>query len=112
MKSTIRKLIQLGMKPSYLFSCCFSFQAQVVFFFVIMISFINYFIGTLIPASPERMTKGYFSYRSKTHTLQFLVFWTVIEYRLHGFPVYVAIQILPSSLKQPYLLRCSCFKEL
>ncbi|KAH0626304.1 hypothetical protein JD844_001216 [Phrynosoma platyrhinos] len=39
-------------------------KAQVVFFFVIMISFINYFIGTLIPASPERMAKGYFSYRS------------------------------------------------
>uniref|UniRef100_A0A8C5SB93 Solute carrier family 12 member 3 n=1 Tax=Laticauda laticaudata TaxID=8630 RepID=A0A8C5SB93_LATLA len=39
-------------------------KAQVVFFFVIMVSFINYFIGTLIPASPERMAKGYFSYRS------------------------------------------------
>ncbi|KAM3821716.1 solute carrier family 12 member 3-like [Vipera latastei] len=39
-------------------------KAQVVFFFVIMISFINYFVGTLIPASPERMSKGYFSYRS------------------------------------------------
>nr|XP_020668382.1 solute carrier family 12 member 3-like [Pogona vitticeps] len=38
-------------------------KAQVVFFFVIMISFINYFIGTFIPASPERMAKGYFSYR-------------------------------------------------
>ncbi|ETE69997.1 Solute carrier family 12 member 3, partial [Ophiophagus hannah] len=39
-------------------------KAQVVFFFVIMVSFVNYFIGTLIPASPERMAKGYFSYRS------------------------------------------------
>ncbi|KAL7977636.1 hypothetical protein Chor_009585 [Crotalus horridus] len=39
-------------------------KAQVVFFFVIMISFISYFIGTLIPASQERMSKGYFSYRS------------------------------------------------
>uniref|UniRef100_H9GDP7 Solute carrier family 12 member 3 n=1 Tax=Anolis carolinensis TaxID=28377 RepID=H9GDP7_ANOCA len=38
-------------------------KAQVVFFFVIMVSFVNYFVGTLIPASPERMAKGYFSYR-------------------------------------------------
>uniref|UniRef100_A0A670ZMA9 Solute carrier family 12 member 3 n=1 Tax=Pseudonaja textilis TaxID=8673 RepID=A0A670ZMA9_PSETE len=37
-------------------------KAQVVFFFVIMVSFVNYFIGTLIPASSERMAKGYFSY--------------------------------------------------
>lgn len=44
-----------------------SSQAQVVFFFVIMISFINYFIGTLIPTSPERAAKGYFSYRGKIH---------------------------------------------
>ncbi|KAJ7313018.1 hypothetical protein JRQ81_004280 [Phrynocephalus forsythii] len=38
-------------------------KAQVVFFFVIMISFINYFIGTFIPATPEKMAKGYFSYQ-------------------------------------------------
>ncbi|KAJ6651864.1 hypothetical protein lerEdw1_015969 [Lerista edwardsae] len=38
-------------------------KAQVVFFFVIMVSFVNYFVGTLIPASPERQAKGYFSYR-------------------------------------------------
>ncbi|XP_025029141.1 solute carrier family 12 member 3-like [Python bivittatus] len=38
-------------------------KAQVVFFFVIMVSFVNYFVGTLIPATPERMSKGYFSYR-------------------------------------------------
>ncbi|TFJ99863.1 Solute carrier family 12 member 3 [Platysternon megacephalum] len=35
----------------------------VVFFFVIMVSFINYFVGTLIPATEEKMSKGYFSYR-------------------------------------------------
>uniref|UniRef100_A0A670J5M7 Solute carrier family 12 member 3 n=1 Tax=Podarcis muralis TaxID=64176 RepID=A0A670J5M7_PODMU len=39
-------------------------KAQVVFFFVIMISFINYFVGTFIPATPEKMSKGYFSYRT------------------------------------------------
>uniref|UniRef100_A0A670J5S2 Solute carrier family 12 member 3 n=1 Tax=Podarcis muralis TaxID=64176 RepID=A0A670J5S2_PODMU len=42
-------------------------KAQVVFFFVIMISFINYFVGTFIPATPEKMSKGYFSYRSKAN---------------------------------------------
>ncbi|XP_054848986.1 solute carrier family 12 member 3-like [Eublepharis macularius] len=40
-------------------------KAQVVFFFVIMISFINYFIGTIIPASEERQSKGYFSYKGE-----------------------------------------------
>ncbi|XP_053118885.1 solute carrier family 12 member 3-like [Hemicordylus capensis] len=38
-------------------------KAQVVFFFVIMVSFINYFIGTLIPATKEKQSLGYFSYR-------------------------------------------------
>ncbi|XP_019406232.1 PREDICTED: solute carrier family 12 member 3 [Crocodylus porosus] len=38
-------------------------KAQVVFFFVIMVSFINYFVGTLLPATEEKMSKGYFSYK-------------------------------------------------
>uniref|UniRef100_A0A8C8RZC0 Solute carrier family 12 member 3 n=1 Tax=Pelusios castaneus TaxID=367368 RepID=A0A8C8RZC0_9SAUR len=38
-------------------------KAQVVFFFVIMVSFVNYFVGTLIPATEEKMSKGYFSYQ-------------------------------------------------
>ncbi|XP_019368776.1 PREDICTED: solute carrier family 12 member 3 [Gavialis gangeticus] len=38
-------------------------KAQVVFFFVIMVSFINYFVGTLLPAAEEKMSKGYFSYK-------------------------------------------------
>uniref|UniRef100_A0A8D0G679 Solute carrier family 12 member 3 n=1 Tax=Sphenodon punctatus TaxID=8508 RepID=A0A8D0G679_SPHPU len=38
-------------------------KAQVIFFIVIMISFVNYFIGTLIPATEEKQSKGYYSYR-------------------------------------------------
>ncbi|XP_053555885.1 solute carrier family 12 member 3-like [Bombina bombina] len=37
-------------------------KAQVVFFFVIMVSFASYFVGTLIPASEEKQSKGFFSY--------------------------------------------------
>ncbi|XP_059587385.1 solute carrier family 12 member 3 [Alligator mississippiensis] len=38
-------------------------KAQVVFFLVIMVSFINYFVGTLLPGTEEKMSKGYFSYK-------------------------------------------------
>lgn len=40
-------------------------QAQVIFFLVIMVSFINYFVGTLLPGTEEKMSKGYFSYKGK-----------------------------------------------
>lgn len=42
---------------------CLVLQAQVLFFIVIMISFINYVVGTVIPASVEKQAKGFFSYR-------------------------------------------------
>ncbi|KAM4707028.1 solute carrier family 12 member 3-like [Discoglossus pictus] len=38
-------------------------KAQVVFFFVIMVSFISYIVGTLIPPSEEKQSKGFFSYQ-------------------------------------------------
>uniref|UniRef100_UPI00358EEB93 solute carrier family 12 member 3-like n=1 Tax=Myxine glutinosa TaxID=7769 RepID=UPI00358EEB93 len=40
-------------------------KAQVVFFIIIIISFINYFVGTLIPASQEKQSKGFFNYQSE-----------------------------------------------
>uniref|UniRef100_A0A8C4QU71 Solute carrier family 12 member 3 n=1 Tax=Eptatretus burgeri TaxID=7764 RepID=A0A8C4QU71_EPTBU len=40
-------------------------KAQVVFFIIIIISFVNYFVGTLIPASQEKQSKGFFNYQSK-----------------------------------------------
>ncbi|XP_060112194.1 solute carrier family 12 member 3-like [Heteronotia binoei] len=39
-------------------------KAQIVFFIVILLSFISFFVGTVIPASKEQQTKGYFSYKS------------------------------------------------
>ncbi|XP_077169976.1 solute carrier family 12 member 3-like [Paroedura picta] len=40
-------------------------KAQIVFFFVILLSFISYFIGTILPASEEQQSKGYFSYKTE-----------------------------------------------
>ncbi|XP_008833146.1 solute carrier family 12 member 3 isoform X4 [Nannospalax galili] len=37
-------------------------KAQVLFFLVIMVSFANYLVGTLIPASEDKASKGFFSY--------------------------------------------------
>lgn len=37
-------------------------QAQVLFFLVIMVSFANYLVGTLIPASEDKASKGFYSY--------------------------------------------------
>ncbi|XP_075709330.1 solute carrier family 12 member 3-like [Rhinoderma darwinii] len=38
-------------------------KAQIVFFFVIMISFVSYIVGTILPPSEERQSKGFFSYQ-------------------------------------------------
>ncbi|MEE6508457.1 hypothetical protein FKM82_021241 [Ascaphus truei] len=37
-------------------------KAQVVFFFVIMVSFVSYFVGTVMPPSEDKQSKGFFSY--------------------------------------------------
>ncbi|XP_006106335.1 solute carrier family 12 member 3 isoform X1 [Myotis lucifugus] len=38
-------------------------KAQVLFFMVIMVSFANYLVGTLIPPSEDKASRGFFSYR-------------------------------------------------
>ncbi|XP_040191794.1 solute carrier family 12 member 3-like [Rana temporaria] len=38
-------------------------KAQVIFFIVIMISFVSYLVGTIIPPSEEKQSKGFFSYQ-------------------------------------------------
>ncbi|XP_071982102.1 solute carrier family 12 member 3-like [Engystomops pustulosus] len=38
-------------------------KAQVVFFFVIMVSFASYIVGTLLPPTEEKQSKGFFSYQ-------------------------------------------------
>ncbi|XP_006908835.1 solute carrier family 12 member 3 isoform X1 [Pteropus alecto] len=39
-------------------------KAQVLFFLVIMVSFANYLVGTLIPATEDKASKGFFSYQA------------------------------------------------
>ena len=36
-----------------------------LFFLVIMVSFANYLVGTLIPPSDDKASKGFFSYRGR-----------------------------------------------
>uniref|UniRef100_A0A8D2J872 Solute carrier family 12 member 3 n=1 Tax=Varanus komodoensis TaxID=61221 RepID=A0A8D2J872_VARKO len=50
-------------------------KAQVLFFIVIMISFINYLVGTVIPASAEKQAKGFFSYRADIFAQNFVPNW-------------------------------------
>ncbi|XP_054856363.1 solute carrier family 12 member 3 [Eublepharis macularius] len=50
-------------------------KAQVLFFIVIMISFINYVVGTIIPASVEKQAKGFFSYRAEIFAQNFVPHW-------------------------------------
>uniref|UniRef100_A0A8C1W3N1 Solute carrier family 12 member 10, tandem duplicate 1 n=1 Tax=Cyprinus carpio TaxID=7962 RepID=A0A8C1W3N1_CYPCA len=38
-------------------------KTQILFFLVLMVSFINYFVGTLIPATPQKQSIGVFGYR-------------------------------------------------
>lgn len=42
---------------------CIILQAQVLFFLVIMVSFVNYIVGTIIPPSPQKQAKGFLSYK-------------------------------------------------
>ncbi|MGH0138094.1 UNVERIFIED_CONTAM: hypothetical protein FKN15_008407 [Acipenser sinensis] len=44
-------------------------KAQILFFIVILISFVNYFVGTVIPATEEKQSKGFFNYKGGTYFL-------------------------------------------
>ncbi|XP_052438960.1 solute carrier family 12 member 3 [Carassius gibelio] len=50
-------------------------KAQVLFFFVIMVSFASYIVGTIIPATPEKQAKGFFSYRAEIFAENFVPGW-------------------------------------
>ncbi|XP_043935038.1 solute carrier family 12 member 3 [Protopterus annectens] len=50
-------------------------KAQVLFFIVIMISFINYLVGTVIPATPEKQAKGFYGYRADIFAENFVPKW-------------------------------------
>ncbi|XP_070360109.1 solute carrier family 12 member 3-like isoform X2 [Equus asinus] len=38
-------------------------KAQIIFFFLILLSFINYLLGTLLPTNPSRQATGFFGYQ-------------------------------------------------
>ncbi|NXT84767.1 S12A3 protein, partial [Zapornia atra] len=50
-------------------------KAQILFFLVILVSFINYLVGTVIPASAEKQAKGFFSYRAEIFAQNFVPSW-------------------------------------
>ncbi|RLW01324.1 hypothetical protein DV515_00008199 [Chloebia gouldiae] len=50
-------------------------KAQILFFLVILISFINYLVGTVIPATAEKQAKGFFSYRADIFAQNFVPNW-------------------------------------
>ncbi|NWS62965.1 S12A3 protein, partial [Chunga burmeisteri] len=50
-------------------------KAQILFFLVILVSFINYLVGTVIPATAEKQAKGFFSYRADIFAQNFVPDW-------------------------------------
>ncbi|XP_075932188.1 solute carrier family 12 member 3 [Anarhichas minor] len=50
-------------------------KAQVLFFLVIMVSFVSYVVGTITPASPQKQAKGFFSYRADIFAANFVPGW-------------------------------------
>uniref|UniRef100_A0A669R9A9 Solute carrier family 12 member 3 n=1 Tax=Phasianus colchicus TaxID=9054 RepID=A0A669R9A9_PHACC len=50
-------------------------EAKILFFLVILVSFINYLVGTVIPASAEKQAKGFFSYRADIFAQNFVPDW-------------------------------------
>ncbi|KAM6057567.1 solute carrier family 12 member 3 [Chlamydotis macqueenii] len=50
-------------------------KAQILFFLVILVSFINYLVGTVIPATAEKQSKGFFSYRADIFAQNFVPSW-------------------------------------
>ncbi|XP_078527524.1 solute carrier family 12 member 3 isoform X2 [Lissotriton helveticus] len=50
-------------------------KAQILFFIVIMISFANYLVGTVIPASEEKQSKGFFNYKASIFAENFVPKW-------------------------------------
>ncbi|XP_067255880.1 solute carrier family 12 member 10, tandem duplicate 1 [Chanodichthys erythropterus] len=50
-------------------------KTQILFFLVLMVSFVNYFVGTVIPATPQKQSIGFFSYRSEIFLENLLPDW-------------------------------------
>ncbi|KAJ1083354.1 hypothetical protein NDU88_003513 [Pleurodeles waltl] len=50
-------------------------KAQILFYIVIMISFANYLVGTVIPASEDKQSKGFFNYKASIFAENFVPNW-------------------------------------
>uniref|UniRef100_A0A7N6AZX5 Solute carrier family 12 member 3 n=1 Tax=Anabas testudineus TaxID=64144 RepID=A0A7N6AZX5_ANATE len=50
-------------------------KAQILFFLVIMVSFASYIVGTIIPSTPEKQSKGFFSYKASIFATNFVPGW-------------------------------------
>nr|XP_014349758.1 PREDICTED: solute carrier family 12 member 3 [Latimeria chalumnae] len=50
-------------------------KAQILFFIVIMVSLANYFVGTVLPPTPEKQAKGFFSYKADIFAYNFVPHW-------------------------------------
>ncbi|XP_068595141.1 solute carrier family 12 member 3 [Brachionichthys hirsutus] len=50
-------------------------KAQILFFLVIMVSFASFIVGTIIPASPQKQSKGFFSYKADIFAANFVPCW-------------------------------------
>ncbi|XP_029613609.1 solute carrier family 12 member 3 [Salmo trutta] len=59
-------------------------KAQVLFFFVILVSFANYIVGTIIPATPQKQAKGFFSYQADIFAENFVPGWRGPEGNFFG----------------------------
>nr|XP_017528476.2 solute carrier family 12 member 3 isoform X4 [Manis javanica] len=59
-------------------------KAQVLFFLVIMVSFANYLVGTLIPPSDDKASKGFFSYRGDIFVQNLVPDWRGMDGSFFG----------------------------
>nr|XP_031536467.1 solute carrier family 12 member 3 isoform X3 [Vicugna pacos] len=59
-------------------------KAQVLFFLVIMVSFANYLVGTLIPPSEDKASKGFFSYRGDIFVQNLVPDWRGMDGSFFG----------------------------
>ncbi|CAB1323261.1 unnamed protein product [Coregonus sp. 'balchen'] len=59
-------------------------KAQVLFFIVILVSFANYIVGTIIPATPQKQAKGFFNYKADIFAENFVPNWRGPEGNFFG----------------------------
>uniref|UniRef100_A0A8C7MND1 Solute carrier family 12 member 3 n=1 Tax=Oncorhynchus kisutch TaxID=8019 RepID=A0A8C7MND1_ONCKI len=59
-------------------------EAKVLFFIVILVSFANYIVGTIIPATPQKQAKGFFSYQADIFAENFVPSWRGPEGNFFG----------------------------